>query len=40
MQGTYFVAAGVNVTTIIIITIGLDIGQQMQLVLQMSSVYG
>ena len=40
MRGTCFVAVGVNVATIIIVTIGLDIGQQMQQVLQMSSVYG
>lgn len=40
MQGTYSGAAGVNVAAIIIATIGLDIGQQMQQVSLTTSVYG
>ncbi|KAF8268532.1 major facilitator superfamily domain-containing protein [Lactarius quietus] len=40
MQGIYFGAAGVNVAAVVIVTIGLDIGQQMQQVSQMASVYG
>jgi hypothetical protein len=40
MQGTYFGAAGINVAAVVIVTIGLDLGQQMQQVSQMTSVYG
>ena len=40
MQSTYFGAAGINVAAVVIVTIGLDIGQQMQQVSQMTSVYG
>ena len=39
MQVTYFGAGGINVTAVIIVAIGLDIGQQMQQVSQMASVY-
>ncbi|KAH8989541.1 MFS general substrate transporter [Lactarius akahatsu] len=40
MQGTYSGAAGVNIAAIVITTIGLDIGQQMQQVSLTTSVYG
>jgi len=40
MQGTYFGAAGINVAAVVVVTIGLDLGQQMQQVSQMTSVYG
>ena len=40
MQGTYFGEAGINVAVVVIVTIGLDIGQQMQQVSQMTSIYG
>ena len=40
VQVTYFGAAGVNVAAIVITTIGLDIGQQMQQISLMTSVYG
>ena len=40
MQGTYFGAAGINVAAVVIVTIGLDIGQQMQQVAQTTSIYG
>ncbi|KAI9436533.1 MFS superfamily [Lactarius psammicola] len=40
MQGTYFGAAGINVAAIVIATIGLDIGQQMQQVSLTTSSVG
>jgi predicted MFS family arabinose efflux permease len=39
MQGIYFGAAGINVAAVVIVAIGLDLGQQMQQVSQMASVY-
>lgn len=39
MQVTYFGAGGINVAAVIIVAVGLDIGQQMQQVSQMASVY-
>lgn len=39
-QGTYISAAGINVAAIVIATIGLDLGMQMQQVSLTTSVYG
>ena len=40
MQVTYVGAADVNIAAVVITTIGLDIGQQMQQVSLTTSVYG
>jgi len=40
MQGIYFGAANVNVAAIVIVTIGLDIGQQMLQISLTASIFG
>ncbi|KAI0262422.1 major facilitator superfamily domain-containing protein [Gloeopeniophorella convolvens] len=40
MQGIYTGAAGINVAAVVIVTIGLDVGRQMQQVSLTTSVYG